>query len=400
MAKILSIETSCDETSIAILDWQGERTFTTLSHLIHSQESLHARYGGVFPAMARREHKKNIIPLLFASLEEAALLSPRPKVQPLEATLRKKVVSILDRDPDIAEKIILLAEQYKSPNIQAIAVTYGPGLEIALWTGFNTARALVAIWGGDLVPSNHMEGHIYASLIKGDEDQKQKSELNIQNSKFKIQNLSYPSLALLISGGHTELVLIKAEHDYKIIGQTLDDAVGEAYDKSARLIGLPYPGGPKISEQAELAKQFGVVPTIELPRPLLHNKDYNFSFSGLKTAVRQVVEKQTRLSKKFKQGLSCEFEEAVAEVLKKKTARAIDEFGVKNLIIGGGVSANTNVRSVFTKLCKEKKTNLFLPDPSLSGDNALMINLAGYRRWKKNTYPKRVSKVKGNLQLN
>ena len=385
MSKILSVETSCDETSVALLAWSGERRFTTLSHLTHSQASLHAQYGGVFPAMARREHATNLMPLLFAALQESKLLIPRARPKPLDAHLRRKVESYLKRDPEMAEKIILLAEQYQRPPLAAIAVTYGPGLEIALWMGFHTARSLSLVWNCDLVPTNHMEGHIYASLV---------------TQEARLHKPSYPSLALLISGGHTELVLITGEHRYQVIGRTLDDAVGEAYDKSARLLGLPYPGGPLVSQQAELARQTGGNKgRLSLPRPLLHSKDYHFSFSGLKTAVRTLVQAQSRLSKQFKQQLSLEFEEAVAEVLIHKTTRAIDEFGVKELIIGGGVSANTNLRRAFQSLCEEKNIPLHLPQLSLSGDNALMINLAGYRRWRKKNYPQRVTRVKGNLEL-
>ena len=388
MTKILSIESSADETSIAVTNFSGERNFAVLSHNTASQVELHNLYGGIYPAMARREHQKNIIPLLFKSLEESELLTARPKAAPLDAKIRKKVEVLLDRDAEIAEKIILLAEQYKAPNIAAVAVTYGPGLEIALWTGFNTARALAVIWNCDLIPTNHMEGHLYAALVAP------------HHTQYTIQNIQYPSLGLLISGGHTELVLMRDEHKYKIIGQTLDDAVGEAYDKSARLLGLPYPGGILISQQAELARQTGGNKgNVDLPRPMLYTKDYNFSFSGLKTAVRTVVQKQTRISKQFRQQLCLELEESIADVLVKKTARAMDQYGIKQLVIGGGVSANTNLRREFTQLCTEKNIDLHLPDRSLSGDNALMINLAGYRRWKQNNYPKRVTRVKGNLKI-
>jgi N6-L-threonylcarbamoyladenine synthase len=403
MTNILSIETSCDETSVAILDWQNPTSFRIASHLTHSQIAVHQQYGGVYPSLARREHQKNMMPLLFSALKESTLLEPRVNPKPIDEQDRKQINTILDRDPDIAEKVITLAEQYKKPSLAAIAVTYGPGLEIALWTGFNAARALAYIWDIPLVPTNHMEGHIYASLI-------QKLKTKSQNT-YTIEKLSYPSLAVLISGGHTELVRIDNEHDYQIFGETLDDAVGEAFDKSARLLGLPYPGGPEISRQADLARQVartsasrlrdsaGQSDAISLPRPLMHSKDYNFSFSGLKTAVRREVESKTRLSKKFKQELALEFEDAVAGVLVAKTRRAIEEYGTHHLIIGGGVSANKYLREEFQVLADEYDIPLHLPDLSLSGDNALMINLAGYRRLVNNKYPKGITQVDGNLGL-
>lgn len=412
MTNILSIETSCDETSVAILDWQNPTSFQVASHLTLSQIAVHQQYGGVYPSLARREHQKNMMPLLFSALKESTLLEPRVNPKPIDEQDRKQINTILDRDPDIAEKVITLAEQYKKPLLGAIAVTYGPGLEIALWTGFNAARALAYIWDIPLVPTNHMEGHIYASLIAPEiSNSKSQTPNKLQNPKFKIQKLKYPSLAVLISGGHTELVRIDNEHDYEIIGETLDDAVGEAFDKSARLLGLPYPGGPEISRQADLARQVartsasrlrdsaGQSDAISLPRPLLHSKDYNFSFSGLKTAVRREVESKTRLSKKFKQELALEFEDAVAEVLVAKTRRAIEEYGTHHLIVGGGVSANKYLREEFQALADEYGIPLHLPDLSLSGDNALMINLAGYRRLVNTKYPSGITRVDGNLGL-
>ncbi|MFW0870935.1 MAG: tRNA (adenosine(37)-N6)-threonylcarbamoyltransferase complex transferase subunit TsaD [Patescibacteria group bacterium] len=392
MTKILSIETSCDETSLAILDWCNKNEFELLSHLTHSQIALHRKYGGVYPSLARREHQKNIMPLLFSALKESGLLEARTKPKELSAVDKKAIHAILERDPEIAEKIITLAEQYKKPLLKAIAVTYGPGLEIALWTGFNTARALAHIWDITLIPTNHMEGHIYASLI-----QKIKSK---NNDSYALKQIAYPSLAVLISGGHTELVRIDDKHRYTIIGETLDDAVGEAFDKSARLLGLPYPGGPEISRQADLARLLGSrAPKWGLPRPMIHSGDYNFSFSGLKTAVRRAVESRARISKKFKQELALEFEEAVAEVLIHKTRQAIGAYDVQNLIVGGGVSANAYLREQFQTLADEYSISLYLPDLSLSGDNALMINLAGYQRFIHKKYPSSITRVDGNLAL-
>ena len=185
--KLLSIETSCDETSLAIIASSNGRKTKTLSHITNSQADLHAQYGGVFPAMAKREHTKNLLPLVFASLQEAGLLERRARPIELEQKTMKKIRAILEREPDLAELVIAIGQQYRTSKIDAIAVTYGPGLEIALWTGFNVARALSVLLDCTLVPVNHMEGHIYSSLFESD----------------TIQPLTIPALAVLISGGHT-----------------------------------------------------------------------------------------------------------------------------------------------------------------------------------------------------
>lgn len=378
--KILGIETSCDETALAVLDFGGNN-FEILSEQLNSQIDIHKEYGGVYPAVAKREHTKNIYPLLIAALEESQLLIEREEEVEMSADMREHISQLLERDSDNLERILDFYTKYKNPELDVIAVTYGPGLEIALWTGFNMARAISYMWNTPLVPTNHMEGHIYASLM--------------QENKLVIPD--FPFLSLLISGGHTELVLADSEHEYKKIGATLDDAVGEAYDKSARLIGIPYPGGPMISKLAEQWNETGT--SIELPRPMLHSKDYNFSFSGLKTAVLQKVEKEGELTDQFKQELSYELEKAIAEVLIKKTSDAITEHGISSLVLGGGVSANNNIRSKFTQLCEQEHVELFLPNKRYTGDNAVMIALAGYRRFVNKKYDPAIDRTKGNLSL-
>lgn len=390
--KILSIESSCDETAISIVDFSG-RNFSVLSDITLSQIDIHKKYGGVFPALAKREHIKNIYPLLLESLKKAKLLKKRKTIKKIDDKFIKGLEKIMEHDSHNFRNMIDLYQNYEKPNLKCIPVTYGPGLEMSLWTGFNIARCIEYMWNIPMVPVNHMEGHIYSSLIV--EKSKDKSGV-----VYSIPKLKYPALSLLISGGHTELVLIKDDLKYKIVGQTLDDAVGEAYDKSARLLGVPYPGGPVVSKYAEdFRKENKIEAKAELlPRPMLHSKDFDFSFSGLKTAVLNIANKQKRKTQKFKNALCYEFEEAVAEVLIKKTSKAIQKYKIKDLILGGGVSANDNLRREFKKL-EDKNLKVYLPEKKYTGDNALMIAIAGYFRFKNNRYPKNAKKVVGNLKL-
>jgi N6-L-threonylcarbamoyladenine synthase len=248
-----------------------------------------------------------------------------------------------------------------------------------------------------------MEGHIFSSLIE------KKS-----GKKFEIFQPTFPLISLLISGGHTELVFSKSEGKYKKIGETLDDAVGEAYDKSARLLGISYPGGPEVSKLAEsFESKKGATTSLSLPRPMLTKDNLDFSFSGLKTAVLYLVkdeEKKGVLKKSFKQELAAEFENSVSDVLVKKTKKAIEKYGAKSLIIGGGVSANKRLRKDFKELeklsdnlgtdrIKKEKFQVFLPNKKYTGDNALMIAVAGYFNFKNKTYKKNCKKVDGNLKL-
>lgn len=388
--KILAIETSCDETALSIVNFSSKKKFEVLSDSVLSQIEIHKEYGGVYPAVAKREHTNNIFPLLLASLKKAGMLEKRKNPLKNPVLLVKKLEKVLDRDKQNLENIVHLLCTYKKPKIDAVAVTYGPGLEIALWTGFNVARALSVIWNTVLIPTNHMEGHIYSSLIN-----------ESKKGVFEILKPKFPLISLLISGGHTDLVLSKSEGKYNIIGTTLDDAVGEAYDKSARLMGISYPGGPEVSKLAE-SWDSKVKSNITLPRPMIHKNNFNFSFSGLKTAVLYLVkaeEKKGKLKKSFKQELATEFENSVSEVLTKKTKKAIEKYGAKSLIIGGGVSANNRLRKEFQTLSDNENVDLFLPNKKYTGDNALMIAVVGYFNFKNNTYKKSAKKVDGNLKL-
>ena len=369
--KILAIETSCDETAISIINGRGgfgAPKFTVLGNQLFSQASIHAKYGGVFPNVAKREHSKSLVPLLKLALKEAKMSDQRKKPLLLEkdANFYKETLS---REHELLEQFLAFIKTAKKPKIDAIAVTEGPGLEPALWVGINFAKALSYAWNIPLVPINHMEGHIVAALL----DSSQKKD------EISIPKINFPVLALLISGGHTELVLMKTWLKYKILGKTRDDAVGEAFDKVARMLKMPYPGGPHISRLAETIPNGSS--RFPLPRPMLHSDDFDFSFSGLKTAVLYTVKKIPRLTPKMKAEIANEFENAVVEVLLKKTLRAAKKYKVKTILIGGGVSANKRIRTQFKNAVEKMPDTTFcVPKQELSTDNALMIAVAAYFR--------------------
>jgi N6-L-threonylcarbamoyladenine synthase len=388
--KLLSIETSCDDTDISIMEIIGGKTnasFKILAHASNSQIPIHIPYGGVYPVLAKREHNKNL-PIL------------------LEQVLK---ISKLNK---------------KDKPVDAIAVTYGPGLEMCLWEGIIFAKELSKKWKVPIIPTNHMEGHIVSVFgkIKG---------------KFKIPKVNTPTLSLLVSGGHTQLVLSKKWMQYEIIGETLDDAVGEAFDKVARMLDLPYPGGPQISKLANeirsretenqtlrgpnfsaekfsqssgrrLAESPQSLFPVSLPRPMLYTKDFNFSFSGLKTAVlyltQKIIKEKGSLDEETKAQIALEFENAAIECLTHKTKKVIEKYKIKTLIISGGVAANEHLKNEMQKLAKpatgRASLKLYFPPKGLSGDNSIMIGIAGYLNYIKNK--KKVinpSKIKANGNL-
>jgi len=371
--KILAIETSCDETAISLVDAKGDHsnaTFEILGNVVLSQAKLHAEYGGVFPNLAKREHAKNLIPVFEQVLKESNFLKSKGKESGNELkALSSKLKAVFEREPELLKQFLEFIPKIEKPDIDLIAVTSGPGLEPALWVGINFAHALSLVWGIPVIPANHMEGHIVSSLLE--------TSSKVKSQKLKV--IEFPVLALLISGGHTEIVLMRDWMDYEIIGHTRDDAVGEAFDKVARLLGLPYPGGPEISRIAQLG-----TPTTKwkLPRPMVNSGDYDFSFSGIKTAVLYKTKEAGELSTEDKQDLALEFETAVTEVLLKKTLGAAREYGAKTVILGGGVSANKRIRETFEKEISEKhpRIDFIVPDLDLSTDNALMIAVAAYLR--------------------
>jgi N6-L-threonylcarbamoyladenine synthase len=354
---ILSIETSCDETAIAILR-SSAKGLEILTNQVSSQVKLHAKWGGVVPNLAAREHLKNFPKLLEIALGEAKI------------------------SPD---------------QIDALAVTSGPGLIPALLVGVNYAKTLSYLWEKPLIGIHHIEGHIYANLVR----EITNSKLQISKEKSEIQ---FPALALVVSGGHTQLVLMRGHLQYEIIGQTLDDAVGEAFDKVARILGIGYPGGPAVAQQAAnfqiSISNFQSNPNdkisnvkkntnyeIKFPRPMLHKKNFDFSFSGLKTAVLYETKKHPELlkDKNYIAELCHEFQQACIDVLISKTIKAAELYNPKTILLAGGVSANMQLREQLGAAINKNlpQTDYCTPKQELTGDNAAMIAAAATFRWEK-----------------
>ena len=359
--KILGIETSCDDTCISVI-----KDNKILSNLISSQEKIHAQYGGVFPSLAKREHQLNIVPLLIKGLKQSkSLIKGIPDNKKI-----KKVEKILERNPELFNNLKPFLENYKIKGISRIAITVGPGLEPCLWVGVNLAKALSFYYNIPIVKVNHIEGHIISSLI---------------TNKAK-----YPAIALIVSGGNTQLILIKELCRYKIIGETRDDAAGECFDKTARILGLKYPGGPEI---ARYAKRFNKGKyNIKLPRPMINENNFDFSFSGLKTAVLYNTKNK---SEDFKIEMAHEIQNAIIDVLFKKTKKAYQKYNAQSLLLGGGVSANKELRKRFKK---EFKNNCLFPESKFSMDNAAMIAFAG--KYCKKEIKWNQLKVNSNLNIN
>ena len=358
--KILGIETSCDETAAAVLEIKNGK-FKVFSNEIASSVKAQAKYGGIVPEVAARKQMEYIIPVVESALKNIK-------------------------------------------NINYIAVTNGPGLISSLRVGVETAKALSYIWGKPLIDVNHLEGHIYSAELSKIQDTKYNNQ-NItnnqtSNSKFiKLRKIKFPALALIVSGGHTQLALVRDYLKYRIIGETLDDAVGEAFDKVAKILGLGYPGGPIVSKLAEK----GNSQIIEMPRPMINSGDYNFSFSGLKTAVLYAVKKEKKnISGQRLNDFCASFQQACVDVLAAKTVKAAEEYKVKSIALGGGVAANKKLREELNGQVKEKlnKVDLYIPQISLTGDNALMVALAGYYKIKKRKFVgyKQI-RVDANLRL-
>lgn len=394
MKRILAIETSCDETAIAIVEAEGDESsarFRVLGNALLSQIEIHRQYGGVYPNLAKREHAKNLVPILEAALEEAGLLHEDTQAIPEET--HNELARLLERESGLTEAFFEFLSECEVPEIDAIAVTAGPGLEPALWVGINFAKALALLWRKPLVAVNHMEGHIFAALAsesKGQTFRKAVDTGDKSGQVLEIEGVELPVLALLISGGHTELVLMKDWLEYELIGQTRDDAVGETFDKVARMLALPYPGGPEISKLAEAIRVSGNPESpfdIKLPRPMIDSNTCDFSFAGLKTAVLYFLKKRPELSDAEKKHVAYAFEEAVGEVLWKKSAQALDETSAKTLVIGGGVSANTHIRRVFKKeVAQYADVTLRIPAAALTTDNAIMIAIAAFYHARKEEF--------------
>ncbi len=383
---ILSIETSCDETAISVLEAEGDfphATYKVLGDALFSQIEIHREYGGVFPAVAKREHALTLVPMLEKALTQASL-NTLPKHTPFPEE-KEKLQTLLTKEPGLADALLSFFEKHDIPDIDLIAVTKGPGLEPTLWVGINFAKALSSLWNVPVVGINHMEGHIFGSLFNGTE----------------IAPLAFPAIALLISGGHTEIVLMKEWGSYELVGRTRDDAVGEAFDKVARTLGLQYPGGPEISKRAEARREKNIPNTLSFPRPMLNTNDCDFSFSGLKTSILYHA-KDKDLSEEDREEISEAFEDAVTEVLLKKTKLALETHAAQSVILGGGVSASTHIRRAFKAVFEKEypEVALYLPEKKLTGDNSVMIALAAHSRYSNGPITSEIDMVAhGNLSV-
>ena len=339
---ILAIETSCDETAVALVKAAGglkKPRFRILAELVSSQIAVHRPFGGVVPNLAKREHAKNLPKLLGQILEISNFQFPISKQIP--------------------------NSKFQTPNsVDLIAVTVSPGLEPALWTGIEFAKTLFRERRREnaeikLAGTSHIEGHLYSNFLDG---------------RFAP---AFPVVSLVASGGHTTLLLMKNLTKTKKIGETRDDAVGEAFDKVARLLGLPYPGGPEIAKIAEKGNPAAVA----FPRPMIDQKNYDFSFSGLKTAVLyHLRDNAAQIGEQTKADVAASFQKAAVDVLTAKTIRAAKEFGAKTVTLSGGVAANKLLRDTLKKAVKKElpACRFHVPAPKYCGDNAAMIAVAAY----------------------
>ena len=309
---VLGVESSCDETAVAI--YHAKKGL--INHILHSQVDTHSEYGGVVPELASRDHIRKLIPLI---------------------------------------KQILQDSQLKASEINGIAYTAGPGLMGALLVGATTARSLAWTWQIPAIGVHHLEGHLLAPMLEE-------------------QPPSFPFVALLISGGHTLLIAVKGLGQYQLLGESLDDAAGEAFDKTAKLLGLPYPGGPKL---AALAEQGGE--RFVFPRPMTDRPGLDFSFSGLKTFALNAINREIN-NEQDKADIAFAFQQAMAYTLTIKCKRAIEQTGLKSLVIAGGVSANTAIRASLLALAKNLKIEVYFPRHEFCTDNAAMIAYAGCQR--------------------
>jgi N6-L-threonylcarbamoyladenine synthase len=335
---VLGIESSCDETAASVIRGENGKV-TVLTNIVSSQIKIHKKYGGVIPEVAAREHVTNILPVIDKALRESGCLD-RKKAH------EKRIVS--------------------APKIDSIAVTFGPGLITSLMVGVETAKSLSYAWNVPLLEINHIEGHIYANFIDKAEDPKQ----------------IFPAIVLIVSGGHTSLILMKGHGKYQLLGETRDDAAGEAFDKAAKLMDLGYPGGPIISKYAKKFDKLKIENDklkISLPRPMIDSKNFEFSFSGLKTALLYQLKKDTFWKKRIPE-YAKDFQQSIIDVLVEKTIKAVKLYNAKTIMLGGGVSANLQLREQMKKAVMENmpEVNYWIPKYEHTTDNAAMIATAGY----------------------
>ena len=315
---VLGFESSCDETGVAVVDASGRSTPRLLSHALHSQIAMHQAYGGVVPELASRDHIRRVLPLTRQVMAQAALALG---------------------------------------DVDVVAYTRGPGLAGALLVGAGVASAMAAAIGKPAMGVHHLEGHLLSAFLSADPPE-------------------FPFVALLVSGGHTQLMRVDRVGSYELLGESIDDAAGEAFDKSAKLMGLPYPGGPHL---AKLAEQ-GDAAAFKLPRPLLHSGNLNFSFAGLKTAVMTQAKKLGDGLSARKADLAASTQAAIVEVLVKKSMSAMAQTGLKRLVVAGGVGANAMLRQQLNAVCGQRNIRVHYPELELCTDNGAMIALAAGMR--------------------
>lgn len=387
---ILAIETSCDETGLCLLSVNRKYPDTEIT--IHANELAsqiedHQEYGGVFPSLAKRLHGENLPVLLEKILQEV-------DTQPIEMVSAEKEEQIrlwLDRHDELADNLFRIIHEHGLPQLDAVAVTVGPGLEPTLWVGINIARSLALLLDTELIPVNHMEGHLISGLAP---------DSISDGDTHQLSPIAFPAVALLVSGGHTELIRVDGICQYEKIGQTRDDAAGEAFDKVGRLLGLPYPAGPYVSELAAQAQtdqgEKMKDEEFSLPRPMIDSDNLDFSFSGLKTAAARKIEAQNPLSDRERAVFARELEEAIVEVLVSKTTQALAKTGAETLLVGGGVSANKTLR---TQLECIKDVSLHISPLTLAGDNAVMIGLAAAMNYDSSIDPETDISANSRLSL-
>jgi N6-L-threonylcarbamoyladenine synthase len=389
---ILGIETSCDDTCVAVVQIDSQGQAHILSNIVSSQEKVHQQWGGVVPNLAKREHSKNLVLVLSQALHKANILwkFKKDKEKSVERSVKrenkiKKIKQILATEEDLGEQTKEFLINYHKPQIDFIAVTEEPGLEPCLWTGKNFAYALSFFWNIPIIKVNHLHAHLALELLP-----------LINN----IENI-LPAIGLVVSGGHTQLILMEGlnsdqskqpgiaykqvgAYQYKILGETRDDAAGECFDKTARILGLGYPGGPAIAAEAAKFQILNSKFQIKLPRPMMYQKNYDFSFSGLKTAVlyhyTEFQNKDKEKNLHYIQEMCYHLQQAIIDVLITKTITAAKEFQVKAIIIGGGVAANQELRQQFSAIIKKElpQTALLLPQLKYSTDNAVMVAVQAY----------------------
>jgi N6-L-threonylcarbamoyladenine synthase len=318
---VLGVETSCDETGVALVRIEGTHLPGLVTQALHSQIDMHAAYGGVVPELASRDHIRRVLPLAREVLDKAGL--------PLTA-------------------------------VDVIAYTRGPGLAGALLVGAGVACSLAAALGRPAVGVHHLEGHLLSPFLSADPP-------------------DFPFVALLVSGGHTQLLKVTDVGSYELLGDTIDDAAGEAFDKSAKLLGLGYPGGPALARLAE----FGDASAYALPRPLLNRQSLDFSFAGLKTAVRNHAARLDSTCEQARADLAASTQEAIVDVLVRKSMAALDAIGLPRLVVAGGVGANAALRERLVRECEKRQVRVFFPELALCTDNGAMIAMAAAMRWQR-----------------